>query len=732
MSTNRTYTIKPDPFQPLTRLHHSTEAEAKYSTRYNKTSSIRTTIKNPTVSQSVSHMYTRMTLTRPTTSFLLLILQLLNITSTSKSNAARVTSCTSITNWTEFTNAIDMAIATASSTDSRMSIVVNLCAGFDIAHDGDDGAGYTIASDNVRLMCDKKTGSAGEAVSQELNSNRSLLSNNYQLNPISGGSGPAPESEPRCVIRGTARHLNVAASGTTILGFDFYDSEYGAVQVMSSARMTNVLHSVFINNVRGFDQGDGSSLAIDSGAKLTSVLHCEFTNNEADDGGALSTAGDADVIIYYSFFHSNAAIVGSGGAVTADVGSQVVISRSEFFKNTAMGGDAPALFDAEAGEATCDAGENVACLNVDLDDESMCDGIFYEVNGAGVCDAFGLACNAPSAAPSATPTKSPTARPTSSPTSAPSVSHMPSCQPTLSPSASPTTPTSTPSAAPTSTPSSAPITGSIPIGTVTETSIKAPSKSPSYTSTKSPSYTSTSTKSPSYTSTKSPSYTSTSTKSPSYTGSTKSPSYESTKAPSYKSTKSPSYTSSTKSPSYKSTKAPSYKSTKAPSYKSKVHTHVQTEGSKHESKTHTHTSKYDVAAATEGTEKSDHSHHAYHTHGSKKYDDDTSTAAAPADVSNDSGDTNPYGVGDGRHRHNRQRVLDDSHSHTHSKHENSKHNHSHTHKSKYDEGVVVNPEDVDKCSSGPQFPPTLRHTRRAVDISAGVRNNLRGRMLSHW
>jgi hypothetical protein len=595
--------------------------------------------------------------------------------------SASVTSCININSWTDFTNAIDTAVPSADG-----SVTVNLCAGFDISHDGGANDGYTIGTDNIRLTCDKKTGTAGDIVSQSLDGSVRRRRLNYEANPLSGETGP------RCVISGTARHLNVAASGTTILGFDFYDSEYGAVQVLSSARMTNVLHSIFVNNVRSEGAGLGAGLAIDSGAKLTSVLHCEFSNNEADDAGAIYTAADADVSVYHSYFHNNSAVTGSGGAITASAASQVILSRNEFYQNTVQFGDGPALYDGEAGEASCDAGENVACLNEDIDDGSMCDGIWYEINGNIACDAFGLACKAPSVIPTPSPTKKPTKQPTRSPTLAPSVSHMPSCQPSFSPTAAPTAPTPSPTTA-------APVVGVVVV--------QNPTLAPKVVSTKAP-----------HDSHKSTKHTHSSVDAAG-TDDAISPSKHNHTHASHESHK-----HSHKSHTH-SIHAQSEHQSKTHSHTSKVHTHVQTVGSEHTSKTHTHTSKLDAAAATLGTENSKHTHD-YHTHGSAKTADTAGTATTPADVSNDVGDIDPTGVNN--------RMLADQH--THEAHGNSKHEHDHTHKSKYDNGVDVNPESVEKCAPGPQFPPTRalrQHSRRAFATNTvELHSNLRRRSLAHW
>ena len=320
----------------------------------------------------------------------LLLPSLLFISST---NGAQVTSCIDIKSWSDFTDAIDSA--------SKNS-AVNLCP-FDIEHDGDETSGYDIDTDNLKIACDKKSGSAGEAFGVR------KLQEVWKPNAISGEDGP------KCIIRGSARHLNINAKGTTLIGLEFYGSMNTAMVVEGGAEQTNLLHLAFVGN-----EG-GSSLEIEGGAKATSVLHCEFTDNIAGSG-SLVVAPETSVAIYRTFFYDNVGNENAGGLLASE-SSSVTLSRSEFFNNNVVNGSGPAIY-AEIESSVCDAGENRACLNSDLTTLQMCDGTFEAVDSG--CEAFGLAC------------VSPTGFPTKAPTPSPTQSYAPSCPPSILASTSPT------------------------------------------------------------------------------------------------------------------------------------------------------------------------------------------------------------------------------------------------------------------------------------------------------
>ena len=353
-------------------------------------------------------------------------------------HAIKVTNCIPVNTWTEFTEAIDSS--------SGNNGVLHFCP-FDITHDGDENDGYDLMSDFLHLGCDKKTGTAGDAVEQINDGNRrrtgATLSTNYQRQPIS-----SQEDTPKCIIRGTARHFNVRNKGLTMIGFDFYDSEHTAVHVSDDADMTTFLHLAFVDNIISNDQGGAMSIAPE--ATMTTILHCEFTSNEATDGGGAIYQHGADLTVYRSFFHSNHAVEGDGAAVSTN-GANFTVSRSEFFSNTVSNVDVygPAVF-ADGSSASCDAGENIACLNRNVETGEACDGIYYD-NDA-LCHEFVGACEVPSMSPTVAPTLSPSVHPTVIPTVSPSLSHVPTATPSIS-----SVPSMTPSV------SSAPSDG-VPIG----------------------------------------------------------------------------------------------------------------------------------------------------------------------------------------------------------------------------------------------------------------------------
>lgn len=398
---------------------------------------------------------------------------------TTTTSAEQATSCITVESWSEFTS----VLSSASSGD-----IINFCP-FDISHDGLETDGYTITTPNLRISCDKKSGSAGELsdVTIESTSNwnrdRSLgLLDDKNYHPS------MDDDSPKCLISGSSRHLNIDTTGTVMIGFNFEESTSGALSLSNNAVMTTLLHLVFTSNIR--ESAYGSSIEVKTGAKMTSIINCAFFENKADDGGAISA--NSDVIIYRSYFHDNAAVLGEGGAITAEADSHVVISRSEFYKNNVEGGNGPAVYDVDSGLATCNAGENIACLNLNVDTDEYCDGISYASNNGDIsCENFDNKCHAPSVMPSPGPTKLPTTNPTVAPSKLPTAGPsalptriptvIPTDYPTLSPSVSPTalpsfvptpTPTNLPSIAPTEVPTSSPTV--------------APSALPSYFPTPSP------------------------------------------------------------------------------------------------------------------------------------------------------------------------------------------------------------------------------------------------------
>ena len=228
----------------------------------------------------------------------LLLLLTAMTTPAARIHAMKVTNCIPVNTWTEFTEAIDSS--------NNGNGVLHFCP-FDITHDGDENDGYDLMSDFLHLGCDKKTGTAGDAVEQINDGNRrrtgATLSTNYQRQPIS-----SQEHTPKCIIRGTARHFNVRNKGLTMIGFDFYDSEHTAVHVSDDADMTTFLHLAFVDNIISNDQGGAMSIAPE--ATMTTILHCEFTSNEATDGGGAIYQHGADLTVYRSFFDSNHAVEG--------------------------------------------------------------------------------------------------------------------------------------------------------------------------------------------------------------------------------------------------------------------------------------------------------------------------------------------------------------------------------------------------------------------------------------
>eukprot|EP00814_Leptocylindrus_danicus_P016043 CAMPEP_0116021070 /NCGR_PEP_ID=MMETSP0321-20121206/10167_1 /TAXON_ID=163516 /ORGANISM="Leptocylindrus danicus var. danicus, Strain B650" /LENGTH=663 /DNA_ID=CAMNT_0003491869 /DNA_START=51 /DNA_END=2042 /DNA_ORIENTATION=+ len=382
------------------------------------------------------------------------------LTSCSTANAMKVTSCRTISSWGEFTEALD--------TPDESGNVVNFCP-FDITHNGDEGDGYDVTKDYLRVSCDKKTGTAGDAVEQE-NANawgrqRKMA---YSDEPISG------EDPPKCIIRGTARHLNVHSKAMTMIGFDMYGSANSAIRIEAGASMTTLTEMAFVEN-----EGSGA-LSIATGATKTTVLHCEFTSNEAQ-GGAIQTDVDgADLMVYRSYFHTNSAPENSkGGAIFAN--TAFTVSRSEFLANTVANAHGPAIYDADG--TACDGGENIACLNTDLANTNEdCDGIFN--NPSAICHEFDSACTFPSV----TPTSSPTAKPTPSPTVSPIA--KPSASPTDKPTRNPTkSPTKGPTRSPTHVPSASPSVSQSPTASPTDVPTNRPTVHPSGSPSCAPSFT---------------------------------------------------------------------------------------------------------------------------------------------------------------------------------------------------------------------------------------------------
>eukprot|EP00816_Leptocylindrus_hargravesii_P012265 CAMPEP_0196805694 /NCGR_PEP_ID=MMETSP1362-20130617/5512_1 /TAXON_ID=163516 /ORGANISM="Leptocylindrus danicus, Strain CCMP1856" /LENGTH=649 /DNA_ID=CAMNT_0042178781 /DNA_START=55 /DNA_END=2004 /DNA_ORIENTATION=+ len=371
--------------------------------------------------------------------------------SCSTANAMKVTSCRTISSWEEFTEALD--------TPDESGNVVNFCP-FDITHNGDEDDGYDVTTDYLRVSCDKKTGTAGDAVEQVTANAWGRRKMAFSNEPISG------EDPPKCIIRGTARHLNVNSKAMTMIGFDMYGSANSAIRIEAGASMTTLTEMAFVEN-----EGSGA-LSIASGATKTTVLHCEFTSNEAAEGGgggAIQTDVDgADLMVYRSYFHTNSAPESSkGGAIFAN--TAFTVSRSEFLANTVADANGPAIYDADG--TACDGGENIACLNTDLVTNEDCDGIYSDPTA--ICYAFDSACEFPSVTPTVSPTAKPTASPSFSPLAKPSAapsggptpnpspspSYAPTASPTLKPSASPSIsqlPTASPSANPSHTPTARP------------------------------------------------------------------------------------------------------------------------------------------------------------------------------------------------------------------------------------------------------------------------------------
>ena len=155
-------------------------------------------------------------------------------------------------------------------------------------------------------MCDKKSGNSGTYVTQE-------KASSFARELYEGKGVIANEDPPKCTISGSARHINIKTSGTMLIGFDFYHSEYGAVYVASDAGNTNLLHLAFFNNVR-VAPGSGSAIEIAEGATYTAVLHCDFSENEAPDGGAISSS--SSLTVYRSFFYENHANEGNVSTTT--------------------------------------------------------------------------------------------------------------------------------------------------------------------------------------------------------------------------------------------------------------------------------------------------------------------------------------------------------------------------------------------------------------------------------
>lgn len=220
-----------------------------------------------------------------------------------------------------------------------------------------------------------------------------------------------------------------------MIGFDLYDSEHTAVHVSNDASMAMFLHMGFVDNIQ---QGNGGAMSIVLEAKKTTMLHCEFTSNEATDGGgaiyheqaqqdsATANNNNADLMVYRSFFHANHAM-DDGAAVSSH--ANFTVSRSEFFSNTVSNADGPAIFDGSGSSSedgisiSCDAGENVACLNRDVVTDEACDGIYHD--SAASCHGFHGSCETPSVHPSSVPIVSPNAHPAVMPSVSPSVSHVP-------------------------------------------------------------------------------------------------------------------------------------------------------------------------------------------------------------------------------------------------------------------------------------------------------------------
>ena len=360
-------------------------------------------------------------------------------------SAMKVTSCRTITSWSEFTEALD--------SPDESGNVVNFCP-FDIAHNGDDTDGYDVTTDYLRVSCDKKTGTAGDAIEQVVD--KPWLNNNrvaYTADAISG------QDPPKCIIRGTARHLNINSKAFTMIGFDMYGSTSSAIHIAKKAKMTTLTELAFVEN-----EGTTGALSIAAGAQQTTVLHCEFTSNS---GNAIHTDVDgADLMVYRSYFHTNVAPDnGNGGAIFAN--TAFVASRSEFLSNKVTSAAGPAIYDADG--TACDGGENIACENSDLATDEECDGIFS--GPANVCYEFSSACEFPSASPTVSPTKGPTRSPTVSPVTRPSAS--PTRGPTKKPTASPTT------ASPTADPTGAPTTSQSPTSAPTKSPTVPPTVAPS-------------------------------------------------------------------------------------------------------------------------------------------------------------------------------------------------------------------------------------------------------------
>eukprot|EP00816_Leptocylindrus_hargravesii_P013248 CAMPEP_0196811630 /NCGR_PEP_ID=MMETSP1362-20130617/19232_1 /TAXON_ID=163516 /ORGANISM="Leptocylindrus danicus, Strain CCMP1856" /LENGTH=627 /DNA_ID=CAMNT_0042186981 /DNA_START=140 /DNA_END=2020 /DNA_ORIENTATION=- len=626
----------------------------------------------------------------------------------------KVTSCRTISSWQDFTEALD-------SPDEKGN-VVNFCP-FDITHDGDETDGYDVTTDFLRVSCDKKTGTAGDAIEQVLsNGGRRRASVNYELGPIS------QEDPPKCIIRGSARHLNVNSKGFTMIGFDFYDSEHTAVLIGDDATQANLLHCAFVDNVT---QGSGGAITVSPSASKTTIFHCEFTSNEAmEGGGAIAHSEGADLTVYRSYFHLNHAT--SDGAAMSSA-TALTLSRSEFFQNTVESAKGPAIYDSDS--TACDAGENIACLNSDVTTGEECDG-FYSVADAnavtGSCHEFTGSCEAPSLIPTAAPIVSPTAAPTGQPTASPTISHVPTPYPTRSPTDAPTaSPSHAPSCAPSFSPTVSPPTVSVPIQ-IGEPNPPVPVPVPA----------------------------------PPTVGGTGSSGKGSsgkggTRAPTHASHKHGHTHNSHNGGKGASQHNHTHNSHESHKHHHMSHTHPLHEGSNHKSKAHTHTSAgkggSTDAAHVVGHVGSKHTHE-NHTHGSKKIED-AAAATEPVAVSNDT-NRRQRRLSRSTYYHQSskttrtQRITRDLEEedvpHTHKTHANSGHTHNHSHKSagkgsagKGDggDGVNVPGAGTDKCAPGPPLPPLPDRKLDAAAVVAAADEeedahasggSLRKRRNLHW
>jgi len=613
----------------------------------------------------------------------------------------KVTSCRTISSWQDFTDALDSPDAAGN--------VVNFCP-FDITHDGDETDGYDVTTDFLRVSCDKKTGTAGDAIEQVL-SNGGRRTTSYELGPIS------KEDPPKCIIRGSARHLNVNSKGFTMIGFDFYDSEHTAVLIGDDATQANLLHCAFVDNVT---QGSGGAITVAPSASKTTIFHCEFTSNEAmEGGGAIEHGEGADLTVYRSYFHLNHAT--SDGAALSSA-TALTLSRSEFFSNTVESAKGPAIYDSDS--TACDAGENIACLNSDVTTGEECNG-FYSVTsddaaaaGSGSCHVFNGSCQVPSSVPTATPIVSPTAAPTGTPTASPTISHVPTPYPTRSPTVAPTaSPSHSPSCVPSVSPTVGKISVPIQIGDPNPP-VPVPVPAP-----------------------------------PTNTSSGKGSSSSSgkgggTRAPTHASHKhGHTHNSHNGGKGGGSQHNHTHNSHESHKHHHMSHTHPLHEGSNHKSKTHTHTSAgkggSTDAAHVVGHVGSKHTHE-NHTHGSKKVEDAAAAGGGgvnePVSVSND---TNRRG----RRLNNRAAASSKTHyqrdleeedvPHTHRNHANSGHKHNHSHKSAGKGsgdggggGVGVPGAGTDKCAPGPPLPPLP--DRKLDDAAHAYGGSLRKRRNLHW